>query len=191
SYYGWSGSEWAVPFWVILSAATAMALGTMLGGWRIIQTMGLKVVQLRPIHGFAAETAAATVIEVASRLGIPISTTHTISSAILGVGATRRLSAVRWGVAGTIVTAWVLPLLPDRWRSKASGRGLLYYPTRGLRRAHPTSALYIGDMVSSLVPMRLGELVRAYLIGKTEPVTFSQSVGTVLVEKVLDVVTIL
>src|SRR5207237_7390547 len=110
SYYGWSGSEWAVPFWVILSAATAMALGTMIGGWRIIKTMGLKVVQLRPIHGFAAETAAATVIEVASRLGIPISTTHTISSAILGVGATRRLSAVRWGIAGQIVMAWVFTI---------------------------------------------------------------------------------
>ena len=110
SYYGWSGAQWAVPTWVILAAAIAMALGTMLGGWRIIRTMGLKVVELRPIHGFAAETAAATVIEVASRLGIPISTTHTISSAILGVGATRRLSAVRWGIAGTIVTAWVVTI---------------------------------------------------------------------------------
>src|SRR5579885_3513879 len=110
SYYGWSGGEWSVPLWVIISAATAMALGTMIGGWRIIRTMGLKVVQLRPIHGFAAETAAATVIEVASRLGVPISTTHTISSAILGVGATRRLSAVRWGIAGDIVTAWVLTI---------------------------------------------------------------------------------
>jgi PiT family inorganic phosphate transporter len=110
SYYGWTGAQWAVPTWVILAAAIAMALGTMLGGWRIIRTMGLKVVELRPIHGFAAETAAATVIEVASRLGIPISTTHTISSAILGVGATRRLSAVRWGIAGTIVTAWVVTI---------------------------------------------------------------------------------
>jgi len=110
SYYGWTGNQWAVPLWVVIAAATAMALGTMIGGWRIIHTMGLKVVQLRPIHGFAAETSAATVIEVASRLGIPISTTHTISSAILGVGATRRLSAVRWGVAGTIVTAWVLTI---------------------------------------------------------------------------------
>ncbi|HWP28205.1 MAG TPA: inorganic phosphate transporter [Chloroflexota bacterium] len=110
SYYGWSGEEWEVPVWVIFAAAVAMALGTMAGGWRIIHTMGLKVVQLRPIHGFAAETAAATVIELASRLGIPISTTHTISSAILGVGATRRLSAVRWGIAGDIVTAWVLTI---------------------------------------------------------------------------------
>lgn len=110
SYYGWQGSDWAVPTWVILAAATAMGLGTSVGGWRIIRTMGLRVVDLRPIHGFAAETAAATVIEVASRLGIPVSTTHTISSAILGVGATRRLSAVRWGIAGQIVLGWVLTL---------------------------------------------------------------------------------
>jgi len=110
SYYGWTGDEWHVPFWVILSAAAAMGLGTMTGGWRIVQTMGLRVVELRPIDGFAAETAAATVIEAASRLGIPISTTHTISSAILGVGATRRLSATRWGVAGRIVSAWVITI---------------------------------------------------------------------------------
>lgn len=110
SYYGWSGSEWHVPLWVILSAATAMGLGTAIGGWRIVRTMGLKVVELRPIDGFAAETAAATVIEIASRLGIPVSTTHVISSAILGVGATRRASAVRWGIAGRIVTAWVVTI---------------------------------------------------------------------------------
>jgi PiT family inorganic phosphate transporter len=108
SYYGWSGSEWHVPLWVILAAATAMGLGTATGGWRIVKTMGLKVVELRPIDGFAAETAAASVIEVASRLGVPVSTTHVISSAILGVGATRRASAVRWGIAGRIVTAWVV-----------------------------------------------------------------------------------
>ncbi len=110
SYYGWTGAQWAVPLWVIVAAATSMGLGTAIGGWRIIRTMGLKVVELRPIHGFAAETAAATVIEIASRLGIPISTTHAISAAILGVGATRRLSAVRWGVAGSIVLAWVLTI---------------------------------------------------------------------------------
>jgi PiT family inorganic phosphate transporter len=108
SYQGWSGSDWAIPLWVVLSAATAMGLGTAIGGWRIIQTMGLKVVELRPIDGFAAETAAATIIEIASRMGIPVSTTHVISSAIMGVGATRRASAVRWGVAGRIVTAWVV-----------------------------------------------------------------------------------
>jgi inorganic phosphate transporter, PiT family len=110
SYFGWSGSNWAVPLWVIVAAATAMALGTSIGGWRIIRTMGLRVVAMRPIHGFAAETASATVIELASRLGIPVSTTHTISSAILGVGSTRRLSAVRWGVAGQIVMGWVFTI---------------------------------------------------------------------------------
>ena len=87
-----------------------MGLGTGIGGWRIIRTMGLRVVALRPIHGFAAETAAATIIELASRAGIPVSTTHTVSSAIMGVGATRRLSAVRWGVAGEIVLGWVLTI---------------------------------------------------------------------------------
>ncbi len=108
SYHGWSGDEWHVPLWVVLSAAGAMGLGTAVGGWRIIRTMGLKVVDLRPIDGFAAETAAATVIEVASRLGIPVSTTHVISTAIMGVGATKRASAVRWGIAGRIVAAWVV-----------------------------------------------------------------------------------
>jgi PiT family inorganic phosphate transporter len=110
SYHGWSGDEWEVPLWVILTSATAMGLGTAIGGWRIVRTMGLKVVELRSIDGFAAETAAATVIEVASRLGIPVSTTHVISSAILGVGATKRASAVRWGIAGRIVSAWVVTI---------------------------------------------------------------------------------
>ena len=110
SYFGWTGSQWQVPLWVILAAATSMGLGTAIGGWRIIKTVGLKVVDLRPINGFAAETASAAIIEAASRLGIPVSTTHVISSAILGVGATKRLSAVRWGVAGRIVAAWVLTI---------------------------------------------------------------------------------
>jgi PiT family inorganic phosphate transporter len=110
SYYGWTGSQWGVPLWVILAAATSMGLGTAVGGWRIVRTVGFKVVELRPINGFAAETAAAAIIEVASRLGIPVSTTHVISSAILGVGATKRLSAVRWGIAGHIVVAWVVTI---------------------------------------------------------------------------------
>ena len=110
SYLHWGGSDWQVPAWIIVAAATAMGLGTSIGGWRIIRTMGLRVVELRPIHGFAAETAAATVIEAASRLGVPVSTTHTIGSAILGVGSTRRLSAVRWGIAGQIVMGWVLTI---------------------------------------------------------------------------------
>jgi PiT family inorganic phosphate transporter len=110
TYYGWTGDEWSVPSWVIITAAGAMGLGTAMGGWRIVRTMGLRIVELRPIDGFAAETAAATVIEVASRLGIPVSTTQVISSSILGVGSTRSLSAVRWGIAGHIVIAWVVTI---------------------------------------------------------------------------------
>jgi PiT family inorganic phosphate transporter len=99
-----------VPLWVILLAATAMSLGTAAGGWRIMKTMGQKVVKLDPVHGFAAETTAATIILGASHFGMPVSTTHVISSAIIGVGASDRFSAVRWGVAGNIVTAWVLTI---------------------------------------------------------------------------------
>jgi PiT family inorganic phosphate transporter len=99
-----------VPLWVIVIAATAISLGTAAGGWRIIRTMGQRVVKLDPIHGFAAETTAATIILGASHFGMPVSTTHVISSAIIGVGASERLSAVRWGIAGNIVIAWVLTL---------------------------------------------------------------------------------
>jgi PiT family inorganic phosphate transporter len=99
-----------IPLWVIIVAATAMAAGTAVGGWRIIHTMGERIVHLEPIHGFAAETTAATIIETASRLGFPLSTTHVISSCILGVGAARRLSAVRWGVAFNIVRAWIFTI---------------------------------------------------------------------------------
>lgn len=99
-----------VPIWVALICAISMGLGTSAGGWKIIRTMGTKIVQLNPLQGFAAEAAAATVIETASRVGFPVSTTHTISGSIMGVGATRRLSAVRWGVAGNIMTAWLLTI---------------------------------------------------------------------------------
>jgi PiT family inorganic phosphate transporter len=99
-----------IPLEVIIIAALAMAGGTAAGGWRIIQTMGQRIVHLEPIHGFAAETTAATIIETASRLGFPLSTTHVISSCILGVGAARRVSAVRWGVALNIVRAWVFTI---------------------------------------------------------------------------------
>ena len=99
-----------VPLWVILTAASAISLGTAAGGWRIIKTMGQKVVKLDPVHGFAAETTAATVIFGASRLGLPVSTTHIISSAIMGVGSADRIKAVRWGVARSIVIAWILTL---------------------------------------------------------------------------------
>jgi PiT family inorganic phosphate transporter len=103
-------AEPTVPLWVILIAATAISLGTAAGGWRIIKTMGQRVVKLDPVHGFAAETTAATIIIGASAFGMPVSTTHVISSAIIGVGASDRFSAVRWGVAGSIVTAWVLTI---------------------------------------------------------------------------------
>ncbi|CAM3911294.1 inorganic phosphate transporter [Deinococcus frigens] len=99
-----------VPLWVILSAATAMGLGTAIGGWRIIKTMGFKVVDLKPVDGFVAETSAALIIETASRLGIPVSTTHTISTAIMGVGTTKGFKKVKWQVAGKIVSAWVFTI---------------------------------------------------------------------------------
>jgi inorganic phosphate transporter, PiT family len=102
--------EPVVPLWIILAAGTAISLGTAAGGWRIIRTMGQRVVKLDPVHGFAAETTAATIILGASQFGIPVSTTHVISSAIMGVGSSDRFSAVRWGVAGDIVIAWVLTL---------------------------------------------------------------------------------
>jgi PiT family inorganic phosphate transporter len=100
----------AIPLWVIVLAATAISFGTAAGGWRIIKTMGQRVVKLDPVHGFAAETTAATIILTASHFGMPVSTTHVISSAIIGVGSSDRLSAVRWGVAGNIVIAWILTI---------------------------------------------------------------------------------
>src|ERR671936_77155 len=105
-----SGPGFHIPDWVKLVCALSIGLGTATGGWRIIRTMGMRITALKPVNGFAAETSAATVILVATGFGIPISTTHAISGAILGVGATRRLSAVRWGIAGRIVTAWVLTI---------------------------------------------------------------------------------
>jgi PiT family inorganic phosphate transporter len=98
------------PYWVIVICAITMALGTAAGGWRIIRTMGHKMVKLQPVHGFAAETAAAMTIHGASEMGIPLSTTHVISTSILGVGATKRLDAVKWGLVGRIVWAWVLTI---------------------------------------------------------------------------------
>jgi inorganic phosphate transporter, PiT family len=100
--------EFHVPLWVIVLCAITMGVGTAVGGWRIVKTMGLRLTKLEPVHGFAAETGAALTIELATRLGIPLSTTHTINTAIIGVGATRRFSAVRWGVTLEIVSAWIL-----------------------------------------------------------------------------------
>ncbi len=99
-----------VPLWVVLASASAMGLGTATGGWRIIRTMGFKVVDLKPIDGFVAELSAASIIEGASRLGIPVSTTHVISTAIMGVGTTKGFKKVKWQVAGRIVTAWIFTI---------------------------------------------------------------------------------
>jgi PiT family inorganic phosphate transporter len=99
-----------VPKWVILICALAMGFGTLFGGWKIIKTLGVKMLKLEPIHGFAAETSSAAIIVATSHFGLPVSTTHVVSTAILGVGATKRLSAVRWGIAGKIVMAWILTL---------------------------------------------------------------------------------
>jgi PiT family inorganic phosphate transporter len=99
-----------IPFWVVLIAHTAIGLGTLAGGWRIIHTMGSKITKLQPVGGFAAETGAALALMTATLIGVPVSTTHAITGAIVGVGSTRRLSAVRWGVAGQIVWAWVLTI---------------------------------------------------------------------------------
>jgi inorganic phosphate transporter, PiT family len=100
--------ELNIETWMIVSAALVMGLGTMVGGWRVVRTMGMRMTHLEPVQGFAAETSAASVITIAARLGIPVSTTHAIGSSIMGVGATRRVSAVRWGVAGEVVAAWIL-----------------------------------------------------------------------------------
>jgi len=97
-----------IPLWVIAASAASISIGTIVGGWRVIKTMGMRVTALEPIHGFAADLSAAAVIEGASQLGIPVSTTHCAASAVMGVGATKRLSAVRWGIARRIVAAWVL-----------------------------------------------------------------------------------
>ena len=103
-------SPFQIPFWVICLSAGAMAFGTASGGWRIIRTMGTKLVHLTPIHGFAAETSAATIIETASRFGFPLSTTHVISSTILGVGSAKRFKSVRWIVAGGMLQAWIFTI---------------------------------------------------------------------------------
>jgi len=107
-YTGQAGLWENIPWWVIAISAASISVGTAVGGWRVIGTLGLRITTLRPVHGFAANFSAAAVIEAASHLGIPVSTTHCVSSSIMGVGATRRFSAVRWGVAGNIITAWIV-----------------------------------------------------------------------------------
>ncbi|MDD4955258.1 MAG: inorganic phosphate transporter [Candidatus Omnitrophica bacterium] len=107
---GLLGSKFYIPFWVVMACQLAIALGTMFGGWRIVKTMGQKVAKLKPVDGFCAEGGAAIMLFISTALGIPVSTTHTITGSIMGIGSLRRLSAVRWGVAGRIVWAWILTI---------------------------------------------------------------------------------
>jgi PiT family inorganic phosphate transporter len=116
-----------IPAWVILSAHFAIAMGTFFGGWRIVRTMGSRITRLKPVHGFCAETGGAISVFLASALGIPVSTTHTITGAIMGVGAARRLSAVRWGLAGRIIWAWILTI-----PLSAGFGGIFYYGLRAM-----------------------------------------------------------
>lgn len=108
--HGATGKPGDIPFWVVISCQLAMGLGTLFGGWRIVHTMGSKITRLTPMQGFCAETGGAIMLFLATHVGVPVSTTHTITGAIVGVGASRRVSAVRWGVAKDIVTAWIVTL---------------------------------------------------------------------------------
>jgi PiT family inorganic phosphate transporter len=117
--------EAAIPLWIVLSCHASIALGTMLGGWRVVKTMGQRVAKLKPVDGFCAESAAAATLFTASGFGIPVSTTHTITGAIMGIGSIKRLSAVRWGVAGRIVWAWILTV-----PCAAGVSALVYYLVR-------------------------------------------------------------
>jgi PiT family inorganic phosphate transporter len=107
---GYLGGEFYVPFWVMLSCYAAMGLGTLVGGWRIVHTMGSRITRLTPFQGFCAETGGAITLFAATHLGIPVSTTHTITGCIVGVGAARRMSSVRWSVASNIVVAWIITI---------------------------------------------------------------------------------
>jgi PiT family inorganic phosphate transporter len=107
---GYGGATFHVPFWVVIACQSAMALGTLLGGWRIVRTMGSRITHLTPMQGFCAETGGALTLFAATGFGIPVSTTHTITGAIVGVGSARRLSAVRWNIASSIVVAWIITI---------------------------------------------------------------------------------
>ncbi|TKB13739.1 MAG: inorganic phosphate transporter [Mesorhizobium sp.] len=122
---GMLGQTFYVPLWVVITCQSALALGTLLGGWRIVHTMGSKITRLNPMQGFCAETGGAITLFAATWLGVPVSTTHTITGAIIGVGAARRVSAVRWGIAGNIVVAWVITL-----PATAAISAMTYFATR-------------------------------------------------------------
>jgi inorganic phosphate transporter, PiT family len=156
-------AEFAVPTWVALAAALAIGLGTWAGGWRIIRTMGTRIVRMDPVHGFAAQTVAATVIQLATMWGLPVSTTQVVSGSVMGAGATRRFSAVRWGVARRIVWAWVFTIpasaalaafvallikagpLALTLAVLVSGAAALALLARGMRRKRPSTALKVGS----------------------------------------------
>lgn len=150
-----SENDFHVPFWVVASAATAIALGTYAGGWRIIRTLGTRIIKMDPAQGFSAQSAGATVILASSHFGYPLSTTHTISGAVIGAGAAKRVSAVRWGVAGNIVLAWLFTL------PAAGAIGGLAY---GITRIFGTGALgpvIVSVLVIGLIGATFGRRARA------------------------------
>jgi PiT family inorganic phosphate transporter len=140
-----SSENFDVPTWVVVSAATAIALGTYTGGWRIIRTMGTRIIKMDPAQGFSAQSAGATVILAASHFGYPLSTTHVISGGVMGAGAAKRLSAVRWGVAGNIVLAWILTI---------PGAGAIGAAIYGLTRVFGTGA--VGPVIVTAVILAAG-----------------------------------
>jgi PiT family inorganic phosphate transporter len=155
------GGHLPVPFWVVLLANGAIALGTLSGGWRIVKTLGQKITALKPIGGFSAETAAAASLYLATFLGIPVSTTHTITGAIFGAGSTRRLSAVRWGIAGRIVWAWVITIpaaaiiaAVTYWPVARLSHGLLLLVMLALALAAAVLALALRHPRSTVSPLR-------------------------------------
>ena len=135
---GYLGSEFSVPFWVVISCQAAMALGTLMGGWRIVRTMGLRITKLNPMQGFCAETGGAATLFAATFMGVPVSTTHTITGAIVGVGAARRVSAVRWNVASSIVYAWVITIPAAAIVAAATWWAVKLLPLRCIS-LHPSS----------------------------------------------------
>ena len=154
--HGKLGSEFHVPFWVVLSCQMAMGLGTLFGGWRIVHTVGSKITKLTPMQGFCAETGGAITLFLATGLGIPVSTTHTITGAIVGVGAARRVSAVRWNIAKNIVVAWVItmPMAGVMPRSSTRWRGGSVEIPKVKRK------IIGGDDLAANTPLDLGDATR-------------------------------
>ena len=147
-----------VPTWVVLSSATAIAIGTYVGGWRIIRTMGSRIIKMDPAQGFSAQAAGAAVILSASHVGFPLSTTHVITGGIMGAGAGKRLSAVRWGVAGNIAIAWVLTL------PASAAVGGLTYAVVALFGAHKAGPVVVSQLLLSLLT---AAFIRRLAAGRT------------------------